>query len=107
MVGAGLPTALRAHFTPARLDPDLQWVDVFGVAVLAGIGFTVSLLIGELANGSGRLRDEHSTIGVLVGSLLAGVLASIILRRRYRHYRLPAGAEAVDEDRDGVPDVHR
>ncbi|MHA6781792.1 Na+/H+ antiporter NhaA [Pseudonocardia saturnea] len=41
-----------------RLDPDLQWVDVLGVAVLAGIGFTVSLLVGELAYGAGSVRDE-------------------------------------------------
>jgi NhaA family Na+:H+ antiporter len=72
-------TWLVARFTRARLDPDLQWVDVLGVAVLAGIGFTVSLLIGELAYGTGSVRNEHATIGVLIGSLLAGVLASIIL----------------------------
>ena len=37
-------TYLVARFTRARLDDDLRWIDVFGIAVLSGIGFTVSLL---------------------------------------------------------------
>ena len=46
------------------------------MAMLAGIGFTVSLLIGELAFGSSSERDEHVKFGVLVGSLVAVLLAS-------------------------------
>ncbi len=42
-------TWVTARFTKAELNPDLKWPDVFAVASLAGIGFTVSLLIGELA----------------------------------------------------------
>ena len=42
-------TWLAARFTRASLNADLAWPDVFAVASLAGIGFTVSLLIGELA----------------------------------------------------------
>ncbi len=45
---------LLARFTGARLDDDLAWRDVFGMSLLAGIGFTVSLLIGELAFGFGH-----------------------------------------------------
>ena len=56
-------TYLMARFTRATLDEDLRWVDVVGVAVLAGIGFTVSLLIGDLAYGSGSDRDDTRQSG--------------------------------------------
>ena len=42
-----------ARFTRAELDDDLAWTDVLGLSLLAGIGFTVSLLIGGLAYGPG------------------------------------------------------
>jgi NhaA family Na+:H+ antiporter len=58
-----------------------------GLALLAGLGFTVSLLIGELAFGSGSARDDHVRVAVLLASLVAAVLASIVLRRRDAHYR--------------------
>ena len=105
-VGIFTATYLMARFTRATLDEDLRWVDVAGVAVLAGIGFTVSLLIGELAYGSGSERDEHVKVGVLVGSLIAAVLASVILRLRNRTYRRLCAAEELDSDADGTPDVY-
>ena len=52
-IGIAGSTWLLATFTRADLDDELSWVDVIGMAMLAGIGFTVSLLIGELAFGSG------------------------------------------------------
>lgn len=106
-VGVLGSTYLLARFTHAELDDDLAWVDVLGVSVLAGIGFTVSLLIGELAFGPDSVRDEHVKIGVLLGSLLAAAVAAVILRLRNRTYRLLCAAEEVDEDADGVPDVYQ
>jgi Na+:H+ antiporter, NhaA family len=76
-----------ARFTQASLSEDLVWIDVVGLAVLAGIGFTVSLLIGELAFGPGSELDEHVKIGVLTGSVTAAVLAGGLLRLRNRTYR--------------------
>jgi hypothetical protein len=63
-VGIFATSYLVARFTRATLNPDLRWVDLLGVAALAGIGFTVSLLIGELAYGVGGGRDEYVKIGV-------------------------------------------
>ncbi|MCL8252992.1 Na+/H+ antiporter NhaA [Aeromicrobium fastidiosum] len=105
-VGIFGTTALFARFTRARLDDELAWTDVFGVAVLAGIGFTVSLLIGDLAYGLGSDRDDHVKVGVLAGSLLAAVLAAVVLRRRDKVYARIAEREAIDADGDGVPDVY-
>jgi len=106
-IGITLATWLLARFTRAELDPDLGWPDVVGLAVLGGIGFTVSLLIGELAFGAGSLRDEHVKVGVLTGTLLAAALASVVLRLRNRRYRRIEAEETADADADGVPDVYQ
>ena len=105
-VGVLAATWLVARLERAQLDPDLSWWDLLGLALLAGIGFTVSLLIGELAFGPGTERDDHVKVAVLAGSLAAAALAAIVLRARTRVYRRIAEAEARDEDGEGVPDVY-
>jgi len=99
-------TFVLAKFTRATLDSGLRWIDIFGLAMLAGIGFTVSLLIGELAYGGASVRDDHVKIGVLCGSLIAALLATMVLRIRNRVYRQIAEEEAIDLDQDGIPDVY-
>lgn len=88
----------------AELDPDLAWIDVFGLALLAGVGFTVSLLVAGLAFGEGTPHDEHAKVAILGGSLIAALLAAVVLRARNGHYRRVEALEAVDGDGDGVPD---
>ena len=97
---------LLARFTGASLDDDLGWRDVLGVSLLAGIGFTVSLLIGELAFGHGTPAGDDVKIGVLVGSVVAGVLASVVLLSRNAAYRRIYLFETADSDADGVPDIY-
>ncbi|MPR00449.1 Na+/H+ antiporter NhaA [Modestobacter sp. I12A-02628] len=105
-VGITGATWLVSRFTRAELDDDLGWPDVLGLAVLGGMGFTVSLLIGELAFGAGSERDEHVKIGVLVGTLLAALIAAVLLRLRNARYKRICEEETVDEDEDGIPDVY-
>ncbi|GGB26574.1 Na(+)/H(+) antiporter NhaA [Flexivirga endophytica] len=105
-VGVFGGTALMVRLTRAQLDDDLEWSDVFGLSLLAGVGFTVSLLIGELAFGSGSAADEHVKLGILAGSLLAAILASVVLRSRNATYRRIQQQESLDEDGDGVPDCY-
>jgi NhaA family Na+:H+ antiporter len=100
-------TWVTQRATRARLSPDLSWWDVFGLAVLAGMGFTVSLLIGELAFSTGSVRNDHARVGILLGSLVAATTAGVFLRIRNRHYRDLQLAEELDLDADGVPDVYR
>jgi len=76
--------ALTARFTRAELDDGLSWWDVLALSFLAGVGFTVSLLIGELAFGAGSLRDEHAKVAIVIGSLLAILLATALVRLRTR-----------------------
>ncbi|MGC5022504.1 Na+/H+ antiporter NhaA [Micromonospora sp. DT47] len=104
-IGILTATWLVSRFTRADLDKGLNWLDVLGLALLGGIGFTVSLLIGELAFGLGSERDDHVKVAVLTGSLLSALLATVILRARSRFYRRVHEVETVDEDHDGVPDV--
>ncbi|MFJ5549274.1 Na+/H+ antiporter NhaA [Streptomyces sp. NPDC093225] len=99
-------TWLSARFTRASLNPDLRWPDVFAVAALAGIGFTVSLLIDELAFSEDLVLADEVKAAVLVGSLIAAVLAGILLKLRDRKYRALTAAEELDEDGDGIPDVY-
>jgi len=98
---------LVQRFSRARLDEGLSWWDVFGLALLGGVGFTVSLLIGELAYGLGTARDGYAKVGVLAGSVLSALLATVVLRARNRHYRRLCAEEAVDTDADGVPDIYQ
>jgi NhaA family Na+:H+ antiporter len=92
-VGIFGTTWLVARFTGARLDADIGGPELLGLSLLGGIGFTVSLLVGQLAYGEGSTRDEHVTVGVLAGSLLAAGLASVVLGLRSRRRR-PLPSEA-------------
>jgi NhaA family Na+:H+ antiporter len=94
-------TWLVARFTRASLAPGLGWADVAAVGLLGGIGFTVSLLVGELAFGAGSPHDEHVVVAVLVASLVAAVLGGIALYQRDRHHAHVARGATRDTDRSG------
>lgn len=99
-------TYLAARYTRARLNPELAWADVFGLSVLAGLGFTVALLIGELAF-PGMVTGEHVKAAVLIGSLASAALAAVLLRRRNAIYRRLYEEENLDADADGIPDIYQ
>ncbi len=104
-LGVFAATWLTSTFTHARLDDDLSWWDVLGLSMLGGVGFTVSLLIGELAFGLGSESEERAKIGVLVGSVVAATAAAVVLRARNQVYRRIEAAEQLDTDHDGIPDL--
>ncbi|MEU6069179.1 MULTISPECIES: Na+/H+ antiporter NhaA [Streptomyces] len=99
-------TWLTVRFTRASLGDDLEWADVFAVAALSGIGFTVSLLIGELAFGGNAVLTDEVKAAVLTGSLMAAVCATVLLKIRNAKYRRLWEDEERDEDLDGIPDVY-
>ncbi|GHC35570.1 Na+/H+ antiporter NhaA [Streptomyces cinnamoneus] len=105
-VGVFGGTWAAARFTRAELNPDLKWPDVLAVASLAGIGFTVSLLIGELAFSDDAVLVGEIKAAVLVGSLIAAVLASSLLKLRDNKYKKLCAEEDRDDDEDGIPDVY-
>jgi NhaA family Na+:H+ antiporter len=99
-LGVVVTAWLTARFTRASLSPEIAWRDVAAVGLLAGIGFTVALLITELAYGEGALLGS-AKVGVLSASVLAAVLAAVTLLSRNRHYRRVA--EAAGPDVPGEP----
>ena len=59
----------------------MSWLTLYGVAMLCGIGFTMSLFVGSLAfeeTGVDLLFDER--LGIIIGSLLSGVFGYAVLR---------------------------
>ena len=77
-----------------RLPDDLGWGALLGVAVLCGIGFTMSLFIGSLAFESGAQQyAELNRVGILAGSVVAAILGLLWLR-----WRLPAPVLSARRD---------
>jgi NhaA family Na+:H+ antiporter len=106
-VGVFVATWLVTRIPGVSLPRGMAWPDLVGVALLAGIGFTVSLLIGELSFGLGTVLGDEAKIGILLGSVGAAILAAILLSGRNRYYRELMEKESVDLDRDGIPDVYQ
>lgn len=104
-IGITLSTFLLTRLTRASLDESVRWVDLIGVGALAGIGFTVSLLVGELSFGLGSAEGDAAKVGVLLASVAAAIVAAAVLVPRNRHYRRLEEEETVDTDADGTPDV--
>ncbi|MUL42553.1 Na+/H+ antiporter NhaA [Streptomonospora sp. PA3] len=78
---------VTTKITSAELNPSLRWIDICGMSLLAGIGFTVSLLITELSFSQHPHMLEDAKAGVLIASLLATVLAACVLGVRSAQYR--------------------
>jgi NhaA family Na+:H+ antiporter len=78
---------LVTRFTRAELAPGLGWRDLVGVAVLAGIGFTVSLLVSDLSF-TGETRDA-AKVAVLAGSVISAVAGALVLGHRDRFHVTP------------------
>ena len=81
-VGVLLGAWTVTRLTRAELNDDLSWRDIFGVALLAGVGFTVALLVSELSFPAGEA--EAAKTAVLLGSVVAAGLAAVVLGRRSR-----------------------
>jgi NhaA family Na+:H+ antiporter len=79
---------LVSRFTRGNLSKELSWWDVATVGVLAGVGFTVSLLINELAFKDSEASSALGTIAVLVASAISAVLAIIAIQFRNRAYSI-------------------
>jgi NhaA family Na+:H+ antiporter len=79
-IGVMLAAWLFVRTGLAVLPESVSWRHMWGVAILCGIGFTMSLFIAGLAFEQPRTLDA-AKIGVLIGSLASGVLGSLVLLR--------------------------
>jgi NhaA family Na+:H+ antiporter len=81
-IGVFVAAALAIRSGLATLPEGSNWTQMYGVALLCGIGFTMSLFIGNLAfPGAAHLIDEVK-VGVLMGSILSAVVGVLLLRSR-------------------------
>ncbi|MCB0766546.1 MAG: Na+/H+ antiporter NhaA [Flavobacteriales bacterium] len=79
-IGVVLASYLMVRFANARLGSGVTWRHMIGAGILAGIGFTMSLFVNELAFNDATLRTD-AKLGVLCASTLAGILGYIWLVR--------------------------
>jgi NhaA family Na+:H+ antiporter len=80
----------------ASLPKDTSWLSIYGVALLTGIGFTMSLFIGSLAFERGSFDELAATrVGVLTGSILSATAGYLVLRHalQFNSQLAPAGVK--------------
>jgi NhaA family Na+:H+ antiporter len=87
LVGVLGTTALVTRLTPLRLSQGIGVRDLLPVGLLAGIGFTVALLVSELSFGPASSLTEGAKVAILLGSALASVLGAVCLRWDARRAR--------------------
>ncbi|MVQ42012.1 Na+/H+ antiporter NhaA [Microbacterium sp. MAH-37] len=87
IIGITLFGWIAMRFRPRGQAPALVLPDLVAAGVLGGIGFTVSLLLANLAfAGEADIRDQ-AILGVLGGSLIALALSAVVVSLRAKHYR--------------------
>ncbi|EYR63932.1 Na(+)/H(+) antiporter NhaA [Actinotalea ferrariae CF5-4] len=92
-IGIVLATLLVSRLTRTPLGSGLRWLDIVAAGFVAGIGFTVSLLISELAFAGGD-GAEVARAAILIGSATAAVLGAVLLTLRGRWHVANATPEA-------------
>ncbi len=80
LFGITIATWIAVRLGIGKLPTRTGWPQIIGLAGLAGIGFTVSLFVTELAFTDANLEDS-AKIGIFIGSFLAGVIGYSLLRR--------------------------
>jgi Na+:H+ antiporter, NhaA family len=75
---------LVIKFRLTQLPSGMNWLSLYGISALCGIGFTMSMFIGSLAfedSGVDLIFDER--LGIILGSLLSGILGYLVLRKSF------------------------
>jgi len=80
-IGVFLFVYLAVKFNFAKLPKSTTWMQVYGISVLTGIGFTMSLFIDSLAFEDSSLFSYTDKLAILIGSILSGILGYLILSK--------------------------
>lgn len=89
----------RTGFAPR--PENANWAEIWGVSILCGIGFTMSIFIGGLAFPNQPLLIEEGKIGILTGSAISAILGFVVLRLTTTH-----PAEECDDQRPMPQDTY-
>ena len=79
-VGVSLFSYISIKLNLADLPKNTNFIDIIGVAILSGVGFTMSLFIGNLAFLNNDILMNSAKIGILIGSITSGILGYFLLR---------------------------
>jgi len=83
----------------AKRPENANWTEIWGISMLCGIGFTMSIFIGGLAFKGNELLIDEAKIGILIGSAVSAILGYITLRLTTKHTAMESddkGTEPVD-----------
>lgn len=79
-IGVSVFSYLSVKLKIATLPKNIDFSHIIGVAILSGVGFTMSLFIGNLAFYSSEIYINSAKIGIIIGSVSSGILGYIVLR---------------------------
>ena len=79
-IGVFLFSWIAVKLNLAKLPKDSNYLSFYGVSVLTGIGFTMSLFVDSLAYNESDIFSSTDKLAILIGSFLAGIVGYIILR---------------------------
>jgi NhaA family Na+:H+ antiporter len=79
----------------ARRPSGVTWLELFGVSIICGVGFTMSLFLSGLALPPHGPASAEAELGVLTGSLLSVGVGAFVLRVAARSRRVPVEDEAA------------
>lgn len=85
-VGITVTAWLAQKITRGELADGLKWIDMIGMGCLAGVGFTMSILISELSFAADSVNMDHAKFAVLAASTTAALAGTAILGPRSRKY---------------------
>lgn len=105
-IGIAGGTWLFVKLFHLQLDKDLHFGDIIPISVIAGIGFTVSLLIATLSFPATDPHEAHARVGVLMGSLISAIIGAILTRLRVNYRRKHDMLHLADPDPGIVDDTH-
>jgi NhaA family Na+:H+ antiporter len=79
-LGVTLFSFLAVKLRVAELPQDVNYLQIMGVAILAGVGFTMSIFIANLAFLGNEVFMDSAKVGILAGSLISGLIGAMLLK---------------------------
>ena len=84
-IGVSIFSYLSIKLKIATLPKHTNFIDIIGVAILSGVGFTMSLFIGSLAFNNNDIFMNSAKMGIIAGSIVSGIVGYLILRRSIKN----------------------